>query len=160
MRPKTIIISTAVVLLPLLSMVAFAETSWRTAEIKGLYTGQLFKTDDAISIAEARIAVADFPWRHSYTTELSTSAGVATTRDLTVGEMVYMIRVAETNPDSAPAGSRWEATLYVNKISKGTLRFGNGTAEDAFIEQAYLYFPLDMTTFNGGIIEYDIRRIA
>ena len=160
MRPQTIIISTAVVLLPLLSMVAFAETSWRTTEINGIYSGQIFKADNAIGIAEARMTIADHPWSGSTTTELSGSGGIATTRTLTVGEMVYMIRVAETNPDSAPAGSRWEVKLSVNKIPKGTLRFGNSTAEDAFIEQAYLYFPLDMTTFNGGIIEYDIRRIA
>ena len=159
MRPKTIIISIAVILLPLLSMIAFAETSWKTAEITGLYTGQVLKTDDAITIAEARIGVAPHAWRQSHSAELSPSGGVATTRDLTVGELVYLIRVSETAVDSAPAGSMWEAKLYINRFPKGTLRFGNGTAENQ-IEQATLYFPLDVTTFNGGIIEFEIRRIA
>jgi hypothetical protein len=164
MKKPTLLILVVLAVLPALA-IAVADTDFRTTQTSQRYNATIIASDNTFTVNEARITTSGSNASATSTSEASPMDIIATrpfinANDISRGNIIYLYDFMEATATSAPAGSKWKIQLYLDGTQVGSAVYvGNNPADSSNQEGARIRWNLG-STFNGGVIEVIVTRIA
>jgi hypothetical protein len=164
MKKPTLLILVVLAVLPALA-VAVAKTDFNTAEVSQKYDAVVITNDNTFTVIEARITTSGAnasatPTSEASPVDITAVRPTINATNISRGHIIYLYDFMEATTTSAPAGSKWKIQLYLDGTKIGNdVYVGNVTAENGSQEGARIRWNLG-ATFNGGVVEVVVTRIA
>ena len=164
MKKPTLLILAVLAVLPALAG-AVASTEFNITEVSQRYDAVIITSDNTFTVLEARITTSNIsasatPTSEASPVDITSARPIINANNITAGHKIYLYDFREAIATSAPAGSKWKIQLYLDGTQVGNdVYVGNTTVDNANQEGARIRWNLG-STFNGGVIEVVVTRIA
>jgi hypothetical protein len=161
---RSLIIAIALVLLPLFTIIGVGATDFTVNSTRQSIIGEIIEDDNTFNVVETRLQVAgsNAPATTNDVNnpiDITPADPLVNANNINRGDFVYLIRLKEKNPDSAPLNSKWKVTLLLNDNEVATVYIGNTPADNSSVEGVRIRFNIG-SSFSGGVLQTTITRIA